>query len=279
MKDKEMPIPNQDQTSNHYVIRGGKPGRDRLRILNRALRPTTLAFFERAGLGLGQRGLDLGCGGGALSRDMAFVVGREGRVTGLDMDAENIAHARREAEALGWPQLCFQVADILEWEGASGRYNFVYARFLLTHLPDPAALLRRVYAWLKPGGRILLEDIDFTGHFCYPVCKAFDDYVAWYTAVVELMGADPNIGPRLPLLVQKAGFRRMQFTVVQPVFQSGEGKQMSSLTLENIKESLIRNQLASNKEIDTSLTELRAFEEDRDTLVSLPRIFQVWAVK
>jgi ubiquinone/menaquinone biosynthesis C-methylase UbiE len=223
--------------------------------------------------------LDLGCGGTTLTQELARLVGSQGKVLGIDKDTENITHARQEAKVLGLSQLHYHVADIVQWEGESSQYDFAFSRFLLTHLPDPLELLRQVYLSLKPGGRMLLEDIDFTGHFCYPACDAFDRYVALYTATVQHTGADPNIGPSLPSLLQDAGFRHIQCTLVQPVFQRGEGKQISSLTLEFIAESLIHNQLASREAITTYLAELRAFEQDETTLVSLPRIFQVWAVK
>ena len=54
---------------------------------------------------------------------------------------------------------------------------------------------------------------------------------------------------------------------------------MASLTLENIADALASNQLASGEMVADCLAELRAFEQDENTLVSLPRIFQVWAVK
>ena len=68
----------------------------------------------------------------------------------------------------------------MQWEGESSQYDFAFSRFLLTHLPNPLELLRQVYLSLKPGGRMLLEDIR---------------YVALYTATVQHTGADPNIGP------------------------------------------------------------------------------------
>lgn len=262
-----------------YIIRGGEPGRQRLEILNRALAPTTLAFFRRAGLAPGFHGVDLGCGGGAATLALAEITGPTGSVTGIDWDAENIAFARRQAEALGMGQAQYQQADVRDWEREADSTDFAYGRFLMTHLDNPAALARKVYRMLKPGGRILLEDIDFTGHFCFPASRAFDQYVEWYTEAARRRGADPNIGPRLPQLVRQAGFRDIRFTVVQPVFQTGEGKQMASLTLENIADSLIRNQMASRETLADCLAELRAFERDENTLISLPRIFQVWGMK
>jgi hypothetical protein len=53
---------------------------------------------------------------------------------------------------------------------------------------------------------IVVEDIDFRGHFAEPPCPALDRYVALYSASVTKRGADPNIGPRLPALLRAAGF-------------------------------------------------------------------------
>lgn len=273
-----MPSPTYPHTDN-YAIRGGRAGRERLQILHQALTPTTLEFFNRANIGPGQRGLDLGCAGGAVSQDLARIVGPQGSVTGMDKDPENITAARVMAKVLGLFQLKYKLADLEAWEAESDQYDFVYARFLLTHLSDPAALIAKMYTTLRPGGRVLLEDIDFRGHFCHPDNDAFYHYVALYTEVVKRLGADPNIGPRLPQLVQAAGFREMRFQVVQPVFHRGAGKQMSSLTLENIADALVREKLADEATINNYLTALRTFEADRNSLISLPRIFQVWAVK
>jgi ubiquinone/menaquinone biosynthesis C-methylase UbiE len=47
-------------------------------------------------------------------------------------------------------------------------YDVVYARFLLTHLTDPAAALGNITRRLARGEVLIVEDIDFTGHFCHP---------------------------------------------------------------------------------------------------------------
>lgn len=265
--------------SNAYIIRGGQTGLKRLAILHQALRPTTQDFFARSGLTTGLEGVDLGCGGGAVTLDLGEFVGQTGCVIGIDKDAEKIAFARLEAKKRGLEQVYYQQADILDSSVLPQGQDFVYARFLLTHLPDPASTIVAMYNMLKPGGCILLEDIDFAGHFCYPACAAFDAYVALYSNAVRRQGADPNIGPRLPALVQAAGFHGLNLKVVQPVFQRGEAKQMASLTLENIADTLVREQLALPETIAAHLNELRAFEQEEGSLLSLPRIFQVWAVK
>jgi 2-polyprenyl-3-methyl-5-hydroxy-6-metoxy-1,4-benzoquinol methylase len=57
-----------------YVIRGGKEGYERLRLLSRDRWPDTAALFERAGLAPGMRCIDLGCGGGEVTMEIARLV-------------------------------------------------------------------------------------------------------------------------------------------------------------------------------------------------------------
>ncbi|HEX3564181.1 MAG TPA: hypothetical protein VHU17_02330, partial [Acidimicrobiales bacterium] len=73
--DRQASGSNQAGNNGHYILSTGEAGAARLAILGRVLQPTTEAFLSRAGLGAGMRTLDLGCGGGDVTRLMAGVVG------------------------------------------------------------------------------------------------------------------------------------------------------------------------------------------------------------
>ena len=150
-----------------YVIRGGLEGRERLRMLSRVMRPTTASLLERVGLQPGMVCLDVGCGGGDATFEIARMVGPVGRVVGLDMDETKIELARSEAAELNLPGVEFRASDVGQI-GEGAEFDFVYARFLLTHLSDPGEALRRMLGVLRLGGIAVVEDIDFSGHFCHP---------------------------------------------------------------------------------------------------------------
>jgi ubiquinone/menaquinone biosynthesis C-methylase UbiE len=69
-----------------YVLRGGRWGYDRLQLLARVRRPYTLELLSLAGLRSGMRCVDLGCGGGEGTFELAEMTGPGGFVTGVDMD-------------------------------------------------------------------------------------------------------------------------------------------------------------------------------------------------
>lgn len=92
-----------------YVIRGGKLGYERLAVLGRAWWPTTSALLDRVGLAPGMSCLDLGCGGGELTLELARRVGPEAVAVGVDMDEIKLDLARESALAQGLSNVEFRV--------------------------------------------------------------------------------------------------------------------------------------------------------------------------
>jgi 2-polyprenyl-3-methyl-5-hydroxy-6-metoxy-1,4-benzoquinol methylase len=84
---------------SHYVIAGGREGKERLKLLSQVLLPTTSQLLNTVDLRLGMRCLDVGCGGGHVALLMASSVGPHGVVVGSDSDGAILALARQDAEA------------------------------------------------------------------------------------------------------------------------------------------------------------------------------------
>lgn len=258
-----------------YIITSGQRGRERLRVLARVMLPGTLQLFDQLGVREGWRCLDSGCGGGDVTFELARRVAPRGRVTGIDLDEEKLELARTEARSRQLANVEFVSADVSEYAELQG-CDMVYSRFVLTHLREPARALNRMLQSLRPGGLLAVEDIDFRGHFCYPACPAFDRYVELYTQAVRERGADPEIGPRLPLLLRAAGFENVAMKVVQPAGYEGEVKLVNPITLAGIADALVASGLATNQEIQGLLRELQAFAEDSNTVMSIARVIQCW---
>jgi ubiquinone/menaquinone biosynthesis C-methylase UbiE len=265
-------------SASSYIIQGGVAGRERLRILSRVMRPTSLALLQRAGLQAGMKVLEIGCGGGDLAFDIARIVAPSGRVRGTDIDQTKLDLATREAAELSLTNIEFQLGNITE-SAPAGNFDFVHTRFVLTHLTDPAQALKHIRAALRPGGIIVLEDIDFSGYFCYPDCAALWRYVHLYMETTRRRGVDANIGPRLPSLLLEAGFENIQANIVQPSGLTREVKLISPLTMENIADAVIGEGLATAEEIERIVADLYAFADKPGTLGSTPRIFEAWATQ
>ncbi len=257
-----------------YTIHGGEEGKKRLEILSRTIAPGTGKFLHTAGLQAGMHCLDLGCGGGNVTLAIAERVGEQGQVTGFDMDERKIQLAMESAAAKGIKNVRFKAFDAYHLAEESA-YDLVYARFLLSHLHKPEVVLQNIKLALKPDARLLIEDTDFSGHFSYPSSPDFNSYVTLYQQLLQKRGADANLGQKLVSLLKEAGFVDVEFQVYQPVFLEGEGKLMAEITFDGVTKALLEEGLTTTDEAESIYSGLVTFRKRQDTLMSLPRIFQV----
>jgi hypothetical protein len=132
---------------------------------------------------------------------------------------------------------------------------------------------------LHPGGVVIVEDIDFTGYFCYPDAAALWRYVELYTQAVRRRGGDPNIGPRLAGLLLDVGFEKVQMNVVQPAEMEGEVKLLNAITMENIADCVLAEGLATRNEVERVIADMYELSRDSRTVVSGPRVVQAWGYR
>lgn len=258
-----------------YIIEGGTTGRERLRLLSEVMGPGNHALLTEVGIPSGANCVDLGCGGGDVTVELARVAGPTGSALGVDRDAAVLDIARMEATELGLANVRFEFHDVTTWKPAE-KFDVVYSRFLLTHLADPGSVLRSAYSYLRPGGMIVLEDIDYRGHFAEPQCPALQRSVELYSASARNRGADPDIGPRLPALLRDAGYQDIQVRMFHPIAMEGGIKLLICVTLEAIADTVLADGLATRAELQQTIDELTAFARDRNTVLGGPRVFQVW---
>jgi ubiquinone/menaquinone biosynthesis C-methylase UbiE len=258
-----------------YAIRGGEEGARRLDLLAQVMGPTTDALLAGSGISPGMTCLDIGCGAGHVSRVLAERVGPSGRVVGIDLDPVKLATARAEAERAGLGNLHYHAADVKTWSEPDS-YDAVYGRFIVSHLADRQAFVRRLWEALRTPGTLMLEDIDFTGAFCYPPNAAFTRYCELYVQVIDRRGGDANVGARLYQLCLGAGFRDLHVQVVQPTHcGTGLEKGLSLSTMINIADAVLAEGLAGEAEVRETIAGLTAFTDDPESIVACPRVFQV----
>lgn len=268
---------NQQPSSENYVLLGGDEAIRRLSLLARAKWPTTKTLLRHVGVHNGMRCLDVGCGNGAVTLKLALRAGPSGQAVGVDRDERCLQFARHKAAQHKLPAV-FRAANVTDLREVDA-YDLVYGRFLLTHLPTPDDALAGMVRAARRGGIVIVEDIEFAAHFCYPPCPALTRYVDLYQRAVHNKGGDPNIGPRLVSLFLAAGLDDVQLEVVQPTFRSGTGKRIAAITMEHIQAAVVQQGLASAGEVEGIVAELDQFTADPRTILSMPRIFQVWARK
>jgi len=108
----------------------------------------------------GRRVLDIGCGTGDDTRRVAGIVAPDGEAVGLDVSEAMIAAARRRTEGTGLPAT-FVVGDACALDFDDGSFDAVRAERVLMHVPDPRRALAEMVRVTRPGGRLVVIDVDF----------------------------------------------------------------------------------------------------------------------
>jgi ubiquinone/menaquinone biosynthesis C-methylase UbiE len=259
-----------------YVIAGGRPGYDRLQLLARDRWPDTHALCSRAGVGAGMRCIDLGCGGGEVTFELAQLVAPDGAVIGVDMDEIKLALAREVAAERGIANVEFRAQNVNDWDEPAA-YDVVFSRFLLQHLSYPVELLRRMWAAVRLGGALIVEDADFDGWCCHPPSDGFTFFLRAYSQVIARSGGDHTVGRKLYHYFLDAGISEPHVALIHPVYLAGEGKTLPLSTLEATTAAILAEGVASPDEAHAAIENLAKFTADPFSLMAGPRIFQVWS--
>jgi ubiquinone/menaquinone biosynthesis C-methylase UbiE len=163
-------------------------------------------LWEHSGLRAGQRVLDLGCGPGFTTLELARLVGPTGHVVASDKSARFLALLAAECArlAIPWVEPREGPVEALELEPAS--FDCAYARWLFCWLPDPGAALERVARGLKPGGRLLLQDyLDWAAMSLVPRSARVERVVAACMTSWKTAGGTIDVAAELPELAPRAG--------------------------------------------------------------------------
>jgi ubiquinone/menaquinone biosynthesis C-methylase UbiE len=192
----------------------------------------------RAGLTL----LDVGCGEGTITRDLAGLVA-PGRVTAIEPEAETLALARDAVDA---GNVRFETADVHALPYADGTFDVVHAHQVLQHVHDPVGALREMRRVCAPGGVVAARDADYAAMTWYPQIPALDEWLSVYQRTARHNHGEPDAGRRLVAWARAAGFTEVEATASVWCFATPEDRvRWSGNWAQRILESAIAEQAVS----------------------------------
>jgi ubiquinone/menaquinone biosynthesis C-methylase UbiE len=143
--------------SAEYPLGNTDAERDRLIRQAACVAPITERFFREAGIGFGQRVLDLGSGVGDVAMLAARLVGPSGEVVAIERDPESITQARARVTEAGFHNVSFNESNVSEIADEKP-FDAAVGRFILMYLPDPVAVLRSISQVVRPGGVFVFQE-------------------------------------------------------------------------------------------------------------------------
>jgi len=155
--------------------------------------------------------LDIGCGPGTITADLAMLV-TPGRVTALEVTAPALDLARAEIGKRGLSTVDFAVGDVHALDFPDGTFDVVHAHQVLQHVGDPVAALREMRRVTRPGGVIAVRDSDYAAFTWFPEIPELTDWLALYQRLARANGGEPDAGRRLLSWARAAGYRDVTAT-------------------------------------------------------------------
>lgn len=206
-------------TTHDYLMESGK---EATRLENKTLEAQTVRQMELIGLRAGMSVLDAGAGTGAVARTIARLVGPNGRVVAFDQSEERLRHGRALAE--GIENLSFVQGDLHHIALRSNQFDLVWSRFVFEYLQEPEPVLKQLAEVTKPGGRVVIGDLDGNGLFHFPIAAHMSQQLE--SLQQALKGAfDPLAGRKLYNLLRRSGFTDIRTHVVPYHVYAGKADQ------------------------------------------------------
>ncbi len=167
--------------------------------------------------------LDVGCGPGTLTTDLAAQV-TPGEVLAIDNAPEVVAEARAYATERGVGNLSVEVADLYTVELPPASFDVVHAHQVLQHVADPVTALGRMGELTKPDGLIAARDSDYSAKTWAPRHPMLDRWLQLYHQITRRNSAEADAGPRLLGWAQRAGLQEVSFTSSTWTFSTPEDR-------------------------------------------------------
>jgi SAM-dependent methyltransferase len=124
-------------------------------VIDAQIAPLGEAAMERARIAPGERVLDIGCGCGQTTLELATRVGADGSVLGLDISNPMLARARERAGHADLGNVEFQQADAQIYEFDAAGFDLLFSRFGVMFFSSPVEAFTNLLSALRPGGRLV----------------------------------------------------------------------------------------------------------------------------
>ena len=217
----------------------------------------------------GQELLDVGCGPGTITMDLADRVA-PGCVVGIDSQSEVIARADELRKSRGQVNITFSPGDVYALQFADSRIDVVHAHQVLQHLTTPIDALKEMYRVMRPGGILGVRDSDYAAFAWAPSDPRLDRWMHLYHQVTRRNGAEADAGRHLLGWVQTAGFMDVvasssTWTFADPDSRAWWGGLWADrVRLSSFADQALEYQLAERDELDSLADAWRQWAEKPD---------------
>jgi len=264
-----------------YALGYTKAEQERLIRQAAVIAPITERFFREAGIGPGQRVLDLGSGMGDVAMLVAGLVGPSGEVVGIERDARSIDHAKARVAAAGLRNVHFLNTDVNSI-AADEPFDAAVGRFILMYLPDPVSVLRSVNRLVRPGGVVAFQEPSWAAMLALGAGLPLWSQVRHFIReILVRSGANPEMGPALYRAFQEAGLPSPKMHLEIPLGNDADFIRLTSDLLYSLRPLAEQHKVSLRElgDLHTLADRISAEVAEANTVVSLIALVGAWSRK
>ena len=248
---------------------------ERQKLLGKMLAPVTDRLLKAIQLRSGIRGLDLGCGMGETTRQLARTLDKPNEIVGLELNQDLVERAKE----LSWGKqdgVSFVQGDVSVLAFADNSFDFVFTRYLLMHLLEPEAVLKEMLRVCKSGGTVAVQEPDFSFQRCYPDSWAYERLPDLFRRLFP----DAFLGPKLWSVFQKLGYSPSNVLVDSVVeMNQNDLRRLYRLSVEAMEKAVIEKGICGESEFERLCAELERVEKGKNIVCVSNHVFSAWVVK
>jgi SAM-dependent methyltransferase len=268
-------------TDQEYVLGTHDEEIARLALQHRVWRDQVLDAWRRAGFGPGQTIIDIGCGSGNATLDLAEIVGPSGRVIALDKSRRFLDVVESRARGRGFSHVSTYEVDLdrdpLPDIQADGAWN----RWVMSFTSQPRDLLARIVERLKPGAAFVIHEyFDYGTWRSVPPAREIDEFVAAVIRTWRESGGDPDLGLLLPRWLRELGFDVSNLSPIVETTRPGEPKwEWLAAFIESGRKRLESLGALTTDQSTAIGDKLLQLTSDRDARLITPALFEIIATR
>jgi len=236
--------------------------------------------WEFAQFGVGQTILDLGCGPGFCTRDLAYMVGESGKVIGIDKSPSYIEFLEKTAKlhSLNIETICSEFNNVILPENS---LDGIYHRWALAWIDNPEQIIDKIYKALKPGGIIVSQEYYKWSTFqTEPQMPGLTSGIQAAKEVWAGMEGDINVGRKLPSMFYEAGLEVINTRTLNKIATAEDLSWQWPKSFFNIfLPKLAADGYISEEEVEAALSDFEELEMIEGATMSFPTMIEVIAVK
>jgi len=219
--------------------------------------------------------LDIGCGPGTITADLAARVA-PGPVKAVDQSTDVLTVARTEVQQRDLSNVTFASADVHHLDFPDDAFDVVHAHQVLQHVANPVHALREMKRVCRPGGIVAARDADYAGFIWFPRLPALDLWLDLYEKAARANGGEPDAGRRLLSWALEAGFEDITPTgsvwcYATPATREWWGGMWADRILcSSVARQLLDSGLASAKQLEEIADAWRNWVAAQDGWLSMP---------